>query len=74
MNTDARVMAWIFDEYSKYSGFSPGVVTGKPVYLHGSLGREDATGRGVMYATQQLLRHKENKTLKDKTIVLQVIR
>ena len=37
-------MAWFFDEYSKYKGFSPGVVTGKPVYLHGSLGREAATG------------------------------
>eukprot|EP00955_Chlamydomonas_euryale_P079083 363245-Chlamydomonas_euryale.AAC.8 len=32
-------MAWFFDEYSKYKGFNPGVVTGKPVYLHGSLGR-----------------------------------
>ena len=32
-------MAWFFDEYSKFSGFSPGVVTGKPVHLHGSYGR-----------------------------------
>jgi glutamate dehydrogenase (NAD(P)+) len=35
MNTGAREMAWIFDEYSKFKGFSPGVVTGKPVHLHG---------------------------------------
>ena len=38
MNTDATVMAWIMDEYSKYHGFSPGVVTGKPVDLFGSAG------------------------------------
>ena len=44
MNTGGREMAWFFDEYSKFSGFSPGVVTGKPVHLHGSLGREAATG------------------------------
>ena len=46
MNTGGREMAWIFDEYSKFAGFSPGVVTGKPVWLHGSLGREAATGTG----------------------------
>lgn len=57
MNTDAKCMAWFFDEYSKYKGFSPGVVTGKPVYLHGSLGREAATGRGVVFAIRELLRH-----------------
>ena len=39
MRADSRVMAWFFDEYSKFSGFSPGVVTGKPVHLHGSYGR-----------------------------------
>ena len=44
MNTGGREMAWFFDEYSKFAGFSPGVVTGKPVHLHGSLGREAATG------------------------------
>ena len=44
VNTNADVMAWIMDEYSKYYGFSPGVVTGKPVHLFGSLGREEATG------------------------------
>ena len=46
MNTNAAVMAWMFDQYSKRYGFSPGVVTGKPVELHGSLGRDAATGRG----------------------------
>ena len=49
MNTDGSVMAWIMDEYSKYEGFSPGVVTGKPLHLFGSDGREEATGRGVAH-------------------------
>ncbi|GBG00463.1 glutamate dehydrogenase, partial [Raphidocelis subcapitata] len=57
MNTDSRIMSWVFDEYSKYKGFSPGVVTGKPVHLHGSLGRDAATGRGAVFATRELLRH-----------------
>lgn len=48
VNTNASVMAWIMDEYSKYYGFSPAVVTGKPLHLFGSQGREEATGRGVM--------------------------
>jgi glutamate dehydrogenase (NAD(P)+) len=39
VGSNASVMAWFFDEYSKFSGFSPGVVTGKPVHLHGSYGR-----------------------------------
>ena len=45
VNTSSEVMAWIMDEYSKYQGFSPGVVTGKPVHLFGSAGREEATVR-----------------------------
>jgi len=55
VNTDARVMGWIMDEYSKYHGFSPGVVTGKPLELFGSPGREEATGRGVMYCLEEAL-------------------
>src|SRR5690606_25378339 len=57
MNTNARVMAWIFDEYSQRYGFNPGVVTGKPVDLHGSYGRESATGRGVVVAIREVLKH-----------------
>ena len=49
MGTNAQVMAWILDEYSKRMGYTPACVTGKPVSLGGSLGREDATGRGVAY-------------------------
>lgn len=48
VNTDAQVMAWIMDEYGKLHGDTPAVVTGKPVSLGGSLGRESATGRGVV--------------------------
>jgi glutamate dehydrogenase (NAD(P)+) len=47
MGTNADVMAWIMNQYQKYHGFNPGVVTGKPVELHGIPGREEATGRGV---------------------------
>lgn len=55
MNTNAKVMSWIFDEYCKYHGFSPAVVTGKPVELHGSLGRDAATGRGCLFAIREVL-------------------
>jgi glutamate dehydrogenase (NAD(P)+) len=47
VNTNAQTMAWIADQYGKYHGFQPGVVTGKPVSMQGSEGREEATGRGV---------------------------
>lgn len=53
MGTNAKVMAWLLDEYSKRRGYTPAIVTGKPVSLGGSLGREEATGRGVMYAMQE---------------------
>ncbi|HLF49479.1 MAG TPA: Glu/Leu/Phe/Val dehydrogenase dimerization domain-containing protein [Methylomirabilota bacterium] len=55
VNTNAQVMAWIMDEYSMIHGFSPAVVTGKPVDLFGSKGREEATGRGVVVATAEFL-------------------
>jgi glutamate dehydrogenase (NAD(P)+) len=50
MGTNARTMAWIVDEYAKFQGWQPGVVTGKPVELGGSLGRDAATGRGLVFA------------------------
>lgn len=51
MNTGPREMAWIVDEFSKIKGgFTPGIVTGKPLHLGGSLGRVEATGRGVTMA------------------------
>jgi glutamate dehydrogenase (NAD(P)+) len=48
MNTNAQVMAWMMDEYGKLHGHTPAIVTGKPISLGGSLGREAATGRGVV--------------------------
>ena len=56
VNTNAKVMGWIMDEYSKYAGFSPGVVTGKPLDLFGSEGREEATGRGIMVVLDEALK------------------
>ncbi len=50
VNTNPQIMAWMMDEYSKYSGgvCHPGVVTGKPIIAGGSLGRSEATGRGCV--------------------------
>lgn len=54
VGTNARVMAWIMDTYSMHKGFSvPGVVTGKPVEVGGSIGREEATGRGVYLTIEE---------------------
>jgi glutamate dehydrogenase (NAD(P)+) len=61
VNTDGRIMAWIMDEYSKYAGFSPGVVTGKPLQLFGSPGREEATGRGVTIVLEEALAEQQRK-------------
>ena len=55
MGTNAEVMAWIMNQYGKYHGFSPAVVTGKPVELYGLPGREEATGRGVGIMAVKLL-------------------
>lgn len=55
MGTDHRVMAWLMDQYNKYHGFNPGVVTGKPVEHYGIPGREEATGRGVGLLAMKLL-------------------
>jgi glutamate dehydrogenase (NAD(P)+) len=55
MNTDARVMGWIMDTYSMFKGYAiPGVVTGKPIEIGGSLGRKEATGRGVTIVTDEI--------------------
>ncbi len=59
MGTGEREMAWIMDTYSMHRGYSvPAVVTGKPLAIGGSLGRSEATGRGVMVTTLEALRHK----------------
>ncbi|MCS5662029.1 MAG: glutamate dehydrogenase [Dehalococcoidia bacterium] len=53
VNTTAQIMAWFMDEYSQNHGYSPGIVTGKPIDLGGSLGREAATGRGVYFTIRE---------------------
>jgi glutamate dehydrogenase (NAD(P)+) len=54
VNTNAQVMAWMMDTYSMHRGYSvTGVVTGKPVSIGGSEGRQEATGRGVVYTIQE---------------------
>ena len=71
VGTNAKVMAWIADSYSEYAGeFTPAVVTGKPLSLGGSKGRVEATGRGVLFATREILK-KLNKNLKDQSVVIQ---
>lgn len=57
VNTNQQVMAWILDEYSSRHGYTPACVTGKPVELGGSLGRKEATGRGVMLVLTKYLRN-----------------
>lgn len=65
MGTGPEEMAWIMNQYNKYHGFNPGVVTGKPVEYYGIPGREEATGRGVGILTLKTvgrLGHKSQKT------------
>jgi glutamate dehydrogenase (NAD(P)+) len=58
VNTNERVMAWVMDTYSMHVRHTvTAVVTGKPVEMGGSLGRREATGRGVMFVTREALRH-----------------
>ena len=70
MGTNSQVMAWFMNQYSKYHGFSPAVVTGKPLELHGSEGREEATGRGVVTVTKSLL-ERSGRQLAGATVALQ---
>ncbi len=57
VGTTAQIMAWIMDTYSMQRGYSvPSVVTGKPIVIGGSMGRSDATGRGVMLITREAAR------------------
>eukprot|EP00878_Enallax_costatus_P010319 GHUV01010769.1.p1 GENE.GHUV01010769.1~~GHUV01010769.1.p1 ORF type:complete len:399 (+),score=80.78 GHUV01010769.1:457-1653(+) len=71
IGTDERVMAWIFDEFSKHRGFSPAVVTGKPLHLHGSRGRDIATGHGVLFAAREFLKESLYTKIKDTSFAIQ---
>jgi glutamate dehydrogenase/leucine dehydrogenase len=69
--TNSQTMAWIMDTYSMTKGYPiPGVVTGKPISLGGSLGRNEATGRGVFYTIQSACDHLQ-MSLKGATVVVQ---
>jgi glutamate dehydrogenase (NAD(P)+) len=70
VNTNATVMGWIMHEYSKYAGFSPAVVTGKPLHLFGSEGRDAATGRGVMDVLAAAL-EEQGKSFEEVTVAVQ---
>ena len=52
LGTNAQTMAWMMDAYGQIHGYVPGIVTGKPLEIGGSVGREQATGRGVVFVTR----------------------
>lgn len=71
INTNAQVMAWIMDTYSMHKGYSiPGIVTGKPIALGGSMGRLDATGRGCMIVARRAMEMLGDR-LEGATVVVQ---
>ena len=71
VGTDEQIMAWFMDTYSMIVGHSvPGVVTGKPLSVGGSLGRGEATSRGVMYVTEATLKHR-GMAVEDCTVAIQ---
>jgi glutamate dehydrogenase (NAD(P)+) len=71
VGTDSRVMAWIFDTYSMNKGHSVlGVVTGKPLSVGGSLGREEATARGALYCIQALA-GKQARRISEHSVAIQ---
>lgn len=71
VNTNSQTMAWVLDTYSQLNGKPcPGVVTGKPIELGGSRGRNSATGRGVVISTKLLLAQ-EGKELAGTTVAIQ---
>lgn len=70
VNTNAQVMAWFMDEYGQHHGYTPSIVTGKPIDLGGSLGREEATGRGTAIMTREAAK-RDGIDLDGATVVIQ---
>jgi len=71
VGTDASVMSWIFDTYSMNKGHSVlGVVTGKPLAIGGSLGRQEATARGALYCIEEVLRE-ESRAIEGLRVAVQ---
>ncbi len=70
IGTNAQTMAWLMDEYGKLHGHTPAIVTGKPIALEGSYGRDAATGRGVVYMLEEAAK-REGLKLKGARVVVQ---
>jgi len=70
LGTNSQTMAWIMDAYGQINGHTPGIVTGKPVSLGGSVGRDSATGRGAVYIMDQTAQNLEIN-IKNATVVIQ---
>ena len=72
MNTDAETMGWFVDEYSRLTGeYQPAVVTGKPIELGGSKGREEATALGGAYVLREFVKDFLGKDIKEATVAIQ---
>lgn len=72
VGTNAQIMAWMMDTYSMHRGYSiPAVITGKPVSIGGTVGRESATGLGVAYVTRAVLKQRLGIGLEDVTVAVQ---
>ena len=71
MGTNAQTMAWIVDQYGRQHGYNPAVVTGKPLELGGSPGREQATGRGVVITALAAARDLLGRAPRDLRVVIQ---
>lgn len=72
VGTNAQVMAWIMDTLSMHRGYSiPATVTGKPVSIGGTVGRESATGLGITYITRSVMKQRMGRGLDDATIAIQ---
>lgn len=70
VNTNAQTMSWIMDTYSLLRGYSvPGVVTGKPLFIGGSLGRDAATGRGVTFVVEEAAKRLKLDPAKTRVVV-----
>ncbi len=71
LNTNAQIMAWVMDEYGRKNGHQPACVTGKPLELGGSQGREAATGRGVAICAREAWTRVLGRDLKGARVILQ---
>lgn len=71
IGTDSQTMAWLMDTYSQQHGYAiPGVVTGKPISVGGSLGRADSTGKGVAYCVDFAYKYRNQKIDKNVTVAI----